>query len=135
MNQYNKQLTRKKYCYNYDLVNQITNECCDVLEELLSELGVDYKKSHKMLFGKCPVHGGDNPTAWNIFKDGDTVRGNWVCYTKGCHKKWKNTLSGFVCGVLNRDSNRQISWWEAVLWMVEFLGYENIEDVKVKKKQ
>ncbi len=115
---------------NTVLVNQITNECCDVLEEMLQKLGVRYAKGYRRLYGACPIHGGDNPSGWNIYPEGDEVRGIWECYTHGCHVKWKKTLVGFVHAVLaEKDPN--VKWTDAVLWMANFLGYKDVRDVKL----
>lgn len=116
--------------YPPELINQLTNECCEVIDDLLNELGVDYHRSKKMLFGPCPIHGGDNPTAWNLYPEGDEVRGIWICRTHHCEKKWKKSLVGFIHAVLSRNKSQVLPWTAAVEWMLKFLGYKNIKDVK-----
>lgn len=112
------------------VVNQITNECCDNIGDMLDALDVKYTQSHRRIFGPCPIHGGDNPVAWNLYPEGDVVRGIWCCYTKNCQEKWKKTLVGFVHGVLAAKGHSLQSWRDAVKWMAEFLGYKDIADVK-----
>ena len=109
-------------------VNKICNECCDDIERMLYELGVDYHISQNRVVGCCPVHNGDNKTALNIYPEGEQVRGFWQCYTKGCENRFGKNLLGFVTGVLNSRYNQ--SKYDAIRWMLDFLGYESIEQVK-----
>jgi 5S rRNA maturation endonuclease (ribonuclease M5) len=109
---------------------------CARLDDLLGELGVGLLKSRKMYVGPCPVHGGDNPGALNLYPDGDTRPGYWKCNTHGCHSTFKKTILGFVRGVLSRQKfdwgaartaaekaqQRTVAWREAVDWCCRFLG-------------
>lgn len=52
-------------------------------------------RSRKLLVGCCPVHGGDNPTAFNITVEGD-YQGIWHCNTHNCHFKYGNDLVGLL---------------------------------------
>jgi len=111
---------------------------CSSIDELLSELGVDYRRNGKMLVGPCPVHGGDNLSAWNLYPEGEEVRGYWVCRTHHCEKKkskndkliYGSTIIGFVRGVLSNQKSKYISYKEAVNFLVNFLGYKSIEEIK-----
>lgn len=116
--------------YSHALINQVTNECCDSIEDMLTELHVTFTKSSRRLFGPCPVHSGDNQAAWNLYPDGDTVRGIWFCRTHNCHEKWKKTLIGLVHALLTNNGKDDLQWTSAVDWMVQFLGYKNIGEVK-----
>lgn len=104
----------------------------DRADELLGELGVDARRTGRMFQGCCPVHGGDNTTAWNLYPDGHTVRGNWTCRTRNCQRTFHPTLVGFVRGVL---SHREHGWDPdcgpdrrvhpfrgAVDWLCRFVG-------------
>ena len=90
--------------FDYDLIEEIKNMACANIEELLSELGVDSRRNGKMLVGPCPVHEGDNLSAWNLYPEGEEVRGYWVCRTHHCEKKkgqngkllYGSTIIGFV---------------------------------------
>jgi 5S rRNA maturation endonuclease (ribonuclease M5) len=116
--------------YSQALVNQVTDECCDVIGDMMTELGVNYTRSQRRLFGACPVHGGDNPGAWNLYPDGDNVRGIWFCRTHNCHLKWKKTLVGFVHAMLcNHYPEKKLKWTHAVDWMIKFLGYNNASEI------
>ena len=113
------------------VTNQVCNECCNVIEEMLEKLDVCYTKGYQRLYGKCPVHCGDNPAAWNLYPDGDDVKGYWKCYTHGCEKKFGSNLVGFVRGVLTQKQGKNVSWQEAILWMAKFLGYSSLSDVQL----
>ena len=112
------------------LINQLTDECCENIEECLVALGVNFTKSYKRLFGQCPIHNGDNPAAWNLYPQGDEVRGTWICRTHHCEKKWKKNFTGFVHGVLSNQAGKELKWTAAVDWMLKFLKYKSVEDVK-----
>jgi len=116
--------------YSQAAVNQVTDECCEVIEDMLTELHVDFTRSNRRLFGPCPVHGGDNPGAWNLYPEGDDVRGIWFCRTHYCHERWKKTLVGFVHALITNNNKRPLPWTAAVDWMVEFLGYKDLREVK-----
>jgi 5S rRNA maturation endonuclease (ribonuclease M5) len=115
------------------LVNQITNECCDAIEDLLNDLNVQYNKGYKRIFGPCPIHGGDNPTSWNLYPEGESVRGYWNCYTHHCEDKWKSTLVGFVHAIIS-EKNKESKWTDAISWMIRFLGYKSELDVKLPSR-
>jgi 5S rRNA maturation endonuclease (ribonuclease M5) len=115
--------------FDMGVLNEITEMGCDNIDNILVELGVDYKRYGKMMVGCCPVHGGDNESAWNFYPNGIEVRGYWKCRTKHCERQWKPTFLGFVRGVLNQESKEPVSWVDTVKWVLKQIGYDNIEDV------
>lgn len=112
-----------------DRLNELNAKACEVLEDILTALGVEYRKNHKRIYGPCPVHGGDNPLAFNIFPEGESIGGIWVCHTHHCERKWKKTLIGFIHGMLSKSKEENISWTDAVDWLCKFLGYSSLADV------
>ena len=123
--------------FDYDLIEEVKDMACANIEELLSELGVDFRCNGKMLVGPCPVHGGDNLSAWNLYPDGEEVRGYWVCRTHHCEKKkdqknkllYGSTIVGFVRGVLSQQNGRHVSYKDAVDFIVNFLGYNSLSEI------
>lgn len=103
----------------------------DKLEVPLAAVG------SSMYVGCCPIHGGDNKTAFNLYADGHTTKGNWVCRTHHCNKIFKPTIIGFVRGVLsakngwseNRD-DKKYPWMKTIMWCCEFLGVA-WKDIKI----
>ena len=123
--------------FDYELIEEIKDMACANIEELLSELAVDFRCNGKMLVGSCPVHGGDNLSAWNLYPEGEEVRGYWVCRTHHCEKKkgqnnkllYGSTLVGFVRGVLSNQKGKHVGYKDAVNFLVKFLGYNKIEEI------
>lgn len=85
----------------------VCDELCDNIDSLLQAFNIDYKKYHRMITMCCPIHGGDNPSAVNLYPDGDSYRGNWKCRTHGCEKFFKGSVIGFIRGII---SNQKYGW-------------------------
>lgn len=122
---------------------------CARLDDLLAELGVGLTRMGKMYAGPCPVHGGDNHGALNLYPDGDTRPGYWKCNTRKCHRSAREggfgaTVLGFVRGVLSNQkfdwgmarnaaearAQKSLPWRETVDWCCAFLG-TTVRDIKV----
>ena len=113
---------------------------CLRLVEAFDALGVSLYHNSKMFFGPCPVHGGDNVNALNVYPEGDTLPGFWKCRTRSCHQTFKPTIIGFVRGVLSHQKHgwtaddtttlRTVSWRNAVDWCCSFLNAD-IRSIKV----
>ena len=126
-----------------DLLTEIIDMASTNAEELLSSLGVDFRYGSKFFIGPCPVHGGDNQTAWNLYPEGEEVRGYWVCRTHHCEKKrdsnnrliYGASLIGFVRGVISNQQSKRIPFKEAVDFIVNFLGYNSINEIDKPTKE
>jgi 5S rRNA maturation endonuclease (ribonuclease M5) len=117
-------------------LNAVQAMLCARLDELLGELGVTLHRTRKLYYGCCPVHGGDNPGALNLYQDGETRPGYWRCHTKGCERHFRRTIIGFVRGVMSRQKHdwayladparraaqKMADWKETVDWCCQFLG-------------
>ena len=64
----------------------------DHIEDLLTYFDLEYRSNDKMISMSCPIHGGDNSGAINLYVQGDTYRGNWKCRTHGCEKIFKGSI-------------------------------------------
>ena len=113
---------------------------CDNIEQLLETFGIEYKYNGKMISMCCPIHGGDNVSAINIYPEGERYRGNWVCRTHGCDKIFKGSIIGFIRGVLShqkyswtKDGDEQCSFNEALDFALAFSN-KDLKDIKVSKK-
>lgn len=127
--------------FNYALIGELIDMACLSVEDLIAALNIDCRRNRKMLVGCCPVHGGDNPTAWNLYPEGDDVRGYWKCRTHHCEKIKQDgkllygpTLIGLIRGILSYRNGRYATYHEAVDWLVNFLGYKNITDIQEPTK-
>lgn len=115
------------------------------LDALLEHLDLSFQKRGKMLVGACPVHGGRGMDAFNIYPDGYSVRGNWKCRSRSCHKEFKQTVVGLVWGVL---SHRENNWQgpsdkkkpfnEVVKFLCDFVGQPlhtiKVDSLEVEKR-
>jgi|688.fasta_scaffold06833_7 5S rRNA maturation endonuclease (ribonuclease M5) len=131
--------TTKPYrSYNQLELKIICDQLCDKIDDLLSHFNIDYKHTNSsMISMTCPIHGGDNPTALNIYHEGDNYRGNWKCRTHGCEKFFKESILGFIRGII---SNRKYKWgesgdktasfYEAINFAEKFLG-NSIAEIKI----
>lgn len=108
---------------------------CVRMDELFAALGITVYKSQKLFSGCCPVHGGNNPGALNVYRKGDTRPGFWTCNSRHCHRKTDRggfgaTILGFVRGVLSHqkynwqgpESTKKASWTETIDWCTDFIG-------------
>lgn len=116
---------------------------CSRMEELFGALGVSHMtRTSKMYCGPCPVHGGDNPGALNIYFAGESVPGYWRCLSRHCEHTFRKTVIGFVRGVLSRkeygwsgpNSKRTVTFNRAIEWSCEFLGTK-FRDLKIDEKE
>jgi 5S rRNA maturation endonuclease (ribonuclease M5) len=138
----NKQMTKTFRSYNQHQLKVICDSLCDNIENLLDTLGIDsIKNNGKMLVGECPIHNGDNKSAFNLYPDGDSYRGNWKCRTHNCDKIFKGSIIGFIRGVL---SNKKYNWQkngdttasfkETIDFIEEFLG-NKLHNIKISKTE
>jgi 5S rRNA maturation endonuclease (ribonuclease M5) len=85
------------------------------LEELISKFVPEYFLSDKLLIAPCPIHEGDNESAFNINIDpDDEYCGRWFCNTRGCSDDLPNDVLGFLEAKLGNFS-------AAVTLLEEFL--------------
>ncbi len=117
----------------------LCDDLCDNIEQLLNIFDIDYKFSSKMITMSCPIHGGDNPSALNLYHEGDRYRGNWKCRTHNCEQEFKSSVIGFVRGIISRQKygwsepgDPSCSFQEAIEFVQAFLN-KNINDIKISK--
>jgi DNA primase len=89
----------------------------------------------------CPIHGGDNITALNLYPEGDTYRGNWKCRTHQCEKIFKSSIIGFIRGVLSHqqhgwseDGDKAVPFSEALKFASDFVDLD-LDNIKINKTQ
>ena len=99
---------------------------------MLDRLGVEYVEFPNRFSFPCPIHGGDSPEGCSIFTDGDSVIGNWQCWTAHCEEEWNKNIFGFVRGVLSHRSGRNVCLNETFDFCLEFLGKSKIESSETK---
>lgn len=119
----------------------ICDQVCDNIEDLLDSLHIDYKNNGKMIVMACPIHGGDNQSALNLYPEGETYRGNWKCRTHNCEKTFKGSILGFIRGVLSNNKHQWqkpgdpvCSFEDAVNYALGFID-QDIKDIKVSRAE
>lgn len=115
--------------YDQARLQTVSIMLCARIEDLFSSLGIRSYKTSKMRYGPCPVHGGANQNAFNLYTGGD-VAGKWVCRSHHCEEKYKRTIIGFIRGVLSHQSGEDVPFRTAVDWACEFLG-QRFANIKV----
>jgi 5S rRNA maturation endonuclease (ribonuclease M5) len=134
---------KKKYHshkYNQYKLKILSDSLCEEIDDLLEYLQIEYRQNGKMLSMPCPIHGGDNISALNLYPTGESYRGNWKCRTHHCEEYFKSSIIGFVRGVLshqnhgwNKDGDECCSFQEAIEFVQNFLK-QNLSDIKINKK-
>lgn len=107
-----QQRTSGQQTYNLPKIAAIA---VDRFDEIATDLGISYKTCERHYYGVCPVHGGNNGSAWNLYRTGQTSVGNWVCNTHHCEKVHGNSFFGFIQGV------KGIQFIEAVKYVIKLL--------------
>jgi 5S rRNA maturation endonuclease (ribonuclease M5) len=91
-------------------------------------LGIKYQDCGYVLIGRCPIHNGDNPSAFNIYRESTKpgyANGGWICNTHHCEKKYGNDLIGLVRSI------KRIGYNEAVQFLCDFCNLKSLDGIKV----
>lgn len=107
------------------------------IEKIEKLFNIELRQTRKCRIGCCPIHRGDNDTAFNFYNvDGHTLIGNWVCNTSDCNKVFGTSPIGFIRGLLSvqrynwsRQKDKEATYAEAMSWCQEFLGAKNTKHV------
>jgi 5S rRNA maturation endonuclease (ribonuclease M5) len=115
----------------------LCDDLCDNIEALLDHFNLDYRINDKMITMACPIHGGDNTSAINLYHQGETYRGNWKCRTHHCEKFFKGSIIGFLRGVMSAQYNGwekpgddSLSFKDTLDFVQKFLQ-KNVKDIKI----
>ena len=132
----------KYHSYNQYQLKALCDKLCDNIEDVLSYFNLEYRLSSKMVILKCPIHGGDNPSALNLYHQGDQYRGNWICRTHSCEKFFKNSILGFIRGILSHqkfnwtsDEDQSVGFQEAINLAIALVGSDDIDNLKLNNQQ
>lgn len=80
-----------------------------------------------LLVSNCPVHSGDNVTAFNINVGTSEFRGRWFCNTCGCHKKYGGDILGLIHGLMCSRSKTDVSFTDVLTLAHTFCGTETFD--------
>ena len=116
-------------------LGQISKRLFEKATDLLDLFEIEYEELSNRITFACPIHGGDNTTALTIFTEGDTLAGNWCCWTHNCEATYKNTMIGFVRGVLSYREGSSYGFFDTIKFCLDFLDckLDSIKDVPQEK--
>jgi len=107
----------------------MNNIIAENIEQICDYFNIKLSMAGKCYIGKCPIHKGDNPTAFNFYHTrGHSTIGNWVCNTHECHNIFGNNSLGLIRALLSvkngwgKEGDSQKSFAEAVKWCEKHLG-------------
>lgn len=76
----------------------------------------------------CPIHAGDNATAFNVNADTSSeFCGRWFCNTAGCHKKYGGDILGLLRGLA--EIKGDVSFTDVLNLASSLCGTEQIDYV------
>lgn len=123
---------------------EISAGLCNHFDTLVSHFDLPMKQYGDMWTSSCFLHCGNNPGALVLYTKGHTRPGYWTCYTRNCHNIFKNSILGFLRGVLSVKyydwnlTGKVYPFWETVRWAKKFLEgkpialVKNVEQKKVE---
>lgn len=134
--------TNQSPLYSQEDLKNISDALCDKIDDLFDYFEIDVRKTSKMFICNCPIHGGDNPSAFNIYPYGEDYRGNWKCRTHKCEEIFMGSIIGFVRGLLsNRTKNWQkrgdqiVTFAETLCFIQKFLSHDSPKIIKPKNTE
>lgn len=91
-------------------------KCTKTIQIFLKEFDVDdYYEADTRIVSACPIHEGDNPSAFNFNTDeSDDFYGLWFCNTKQCHEKYGNDSIALIRCLMEKKLQRECSFSEVV---------------------
>ena len=129
-----KSRSTKKPFSQHELIT-LERKAAENIEGELGKLALTLKRRPTYFVGPCPIHGGDNKGAFNIFHYGDETAGNWRCFTHSCHKHFHPTVLGFIRGYLSKtkygwrdpkDCDKECPFPEAVKFLCQLVGPDGL---------
>lgn len=134
-------MTKTSHSIDQNKIKILCDKVCDNIDTLLDHFNLEHRQNGRFISMSCPIHGGDNPSAMNLYPEGDTYRGNWKCRTHQCEKVFKSSIIGFIRGVLSNkqygwaeDGNRTVSFAEALKFASDFVNLD-LDNIQVNKSQ
>jgi 5S rRNA maturation endonuclease (ribonuclease M5) len=138
----NKIATNQSPLYNQEDLKNISDALCDRIDDIFDYFEIDARKTSKMFICNCPIHGGDNASAFNIYPYGEDYRGNWKCRTHKCEEIFMGSIIGFIRGVLSHRSHnwqqqgdKVVSFADTLKFIEKFLENDSPQIVKSKNTE
>ena len=131
MNQNNTHQTKTSHSYKYGdfgKLKQLSALAAQHIDQIYEYFGIRASYRNDILIKSCcPIHGGDNPTALNMYPKAD-YKVHFKCRTHQCEDLFGNSLIHFIRGCLSRfeynwekEGDKEANFSEAVEFLLSFL--------------
>jgi len=129
---------------DYGKVNALCKIAIQHVDQIYEYFGISKSYKNEILIKSvCPIHGGDNPTALNMYYNGD-YKIHYKCRTQQCESIFGNGFIGFIKGCISRhkyswekEGDKTATFTEAVEFLLKFLNQEfnslKAETVSIEK--
>jgi len=139
-------MTQTYHSYSHQELTALSKKLVKQWERLLRYFNIkDYYSMNRYVIMPCPIHGGDNSTALNLYIQGCNNIGNWKCNTHQCEEVFQQTILGFIRGILSRQKygwsqigDKTASFQETLQFAYQFLGNPELKinnDIQVIEKE
>lgn len=117
----------------------IGEQIAERIDEVFEYFDVELNKTNSLYVGCCPIHHGDNQTAFNYYPNGNKARGFWTCRTHNCQDTFYSTPIGLVRALLSSQKGWEgggptVSFKNAVDWCLAFLD-ARLEEIEVNQTE
>lgn len=134
---YKTKTTKTSRSIDQNKLKILCDKLADRAEELFNFFDIEYIANDRYISCSCPIHGGDNATALNLYYVGDEYRGNWKCRTHHCEKVFMGSIIGFVRGVLShkklnwrKKNDDTVSFIDTIKFAIDFLQIKDLNSLK-----
>ena len=127
--------------YTQDQLYQLSCKLVNRFDEINELFGLGLIQEKKYWVGACPLHDGNNKTAFNLYFGGSFNGGNWACRTNSCEKSFQSGISilSFIRGILSkqkgwsgpRDKDKVVSFSSVLQFCESFLGETSLTNKEV----
>jgi 5S rRNA maturation endonuclease (ribonuclease M5) len=118
-------------------INSINITIVKYIDVIFNYFGLDYKLGRNRIILACPIHNSDNDISLNLFTEGDTKVGNFVCWTNHCEKEIGFGAFNLVKYLLDEKIGKKHSFQEVANFIQSITGSEfkkiTVEEITRKK--
>ena len=115
--------------YDYAKLRTLTKLAVQHLDQIYEHFGMKASYKNEVLVKSvCPIHGGDNNTALNMYYNGD-YKIHYKCRTHQCEEIFGNGFIDFIKGCLSRfeygwekQGDREATFKESVQFLLDLTG-------------
>ena len=139
--------TSHSYKYgDYAKLRALSKLAAGYIDQIYEYFGIRKSYTNEILIKSvCPIHGGDNPSALNMYYNGD-YKIHYKCRTHQCEEIFGNSFIQFIRGALSKfnynwesEGDKEATFTEAVDFLLKFLDQDfsalNTENVNIEKMQ